>query len=276
MALPAFLFRCFSPGDMIYFMQLLHCFFSLRGTVPGTRRASRDLCGEGDIHEKNLFRTFRHVPVLLLVMIGIAAAGPQKPATLSPSEEDMAKKTGFDRQVFLMVRDLVGEEHIHRLTGYNEEGYQIMADGICASVPEENTERMLSTPPAQTSPPETHGLCGRNERGDQDRQDRRPQKGTDQYEILGLMQTNGNSYDITNDDIIEKLKEWEKCYPFEIIGANYEWVELEFKTLPRDLKAFAGEVGEFCPDAIDGGATGTDEFVRDLKKTKKLLLWWEP
>ncbi|MEK6699997.1 MAG: DUF4253 domain-containing protein [Nitrospirota bacterium] len=226
--------------------------------------------------KKNLFRTFRHVPVLLLVMIGIAAAGPQKPATLSPSEEDMAKKTGFDRQVFLMVRDLVGEEHIHRLTGYNEEGYQIMADGICASVPEENTERMLSLLRRKLRPLKHMAFVVETNEGIKTDKIGVLKKGTDQYEILGLMQTNGNSYDITNDDIIEKLKEWEKCYPFEIIGANYEWVELEFKTLPRDLKAFAGEVGEFCPDAIDGGATGTDEFVRDLKKTKKLLLWWEP
>lgn len=224
---------------------------------------------------KNISRAFRHVPVLLLVMIGIAAAGPKKPVTLTPSEEDMAKKAGFDRQVLLLVRELVGEEHIHRLTGYNEEGYQIMSKGISVSVPEDKTDHMLSLLRHKLRPLKHMAFVVETNEGI--KTDKIGiLKGTDRYDILRLMQTNGNSYDITNDDIIEKLKEWEKCYPLEITGANYEWVEIEFRTLPRDLKAFAGEVGEFCPDAIDDGATGTEEFVRDLKKTKELFLWWEP
>ena len=77
-------------------------------------------------------------------MIGIAAAGPKKPVTLTPSEEDVAKKAGFDRQVLLLVKEEIGEDHIHRLTGYNEEGYQIMSKGISVSVPEDRTDHMLS------------------------------------------------------------------------------------------------------------------------------------
>jgi hypothetical protein len=224
---------------------------------------------------KNLSRAFRHVPVLLLVMIGIASAGPKKPVTLTPPEEDMAKKAGFERQVLLLVKEEIGEDHIHRLTGYNEEGYQIVSTGVSISVPEDKTDLMLSLLKKKIRPLKHMAFVVETNEGI--KTDKIGiLKGTDQYEILRLMQTNGTGYGITNDDIIEKLKAWDKCYPFEIIGANYEWVEIEFKTLPRDLKAFADEVGEFCPDAIDGGATGTDEFAKDLKKTKKLLLWWEP
>ncbi len=224
---------------------------------------------------RNLSRTFRHVPVLLLVMIGIAAAGTKKPVTLTPSEDDMAKKAGFDRHVLLLVKEEIGEDHIHRLTGYNEEGYQIMSKGISVSVPEDRTDHMLSLLTQKIRPLKHMAFVVETNEGI--KTDKIGiLKGTDQYEILRLMQTNGNSYDITNDDIIEKLREWEKCYPFDIIGANYEWVEIEFKTLPRDLNAFADEVGEFCPDALEEGATGTEELVKDLKKTKKLLLWWEP
>ena len=208
-------------------------------------------------------------------MIGIAAAGPKKTAMLTPSEEDMAKKAGFDRQVLLLVKEEIGDDRIHRLTGYNEEGYQIMSKGISVSVPEDRTDHMLSLLKQKIRPLKHMAFVVETNEGI--KIDKIGiLKGTDRYDILRLMQTSGNSYDITNDDIIEKLKEWEKCYPFEITGANYEWVEIEFKTLPRNLKAFADEVGGFCPDAIDDGATGAEEFVKDLKKTRKLLLWWEP
>ncbi len=224
---------------------------------------------------KNIFRRFHQVPVLLLVMIGIAAAGPKKQVTLTPYEEDLARKTGFDRQVLLLVKEEIGEDHIHRLTGYNEEGYQIMSKGISVSVPEDKTDQMLSLLKQKIRPLKHMAFVVETNEGI--KIDKIGiLRGTDRYDILRLMQTNGNSYDITNDDIIEKLKEWEKCYPFEIAGANYEWVEIEFKTLPRDLKAFADEVDAFCPDALEEGATGTEKFVKDLKKTKKLLLWWEP
>ncbi|MDQ0230126.1 hypothetical protein [Metabacillus malikii] len=42
-------------------------------------------------------------------------------------------------------------------------------------------------------------------------------KGTDQFEILKLLQTNGDNHDISNSDVIARLKQWHNHYPFSII-----------------------------------------------------------
>jgi hypothetical protein len=100
-------------------------------------------------------------------------------------------------------------------------------------------------------------------------------KGTDQYDILRVMYTNGDDYDISNQDVIERLKEWEKTSPFDIIGADNDWVEIEFKTLPKDLKSFAEEVYDFCPDAVDQGPGSPAELANEIQQTKRLFLWWD-
>ncbi len=100
-------------------------------------------------------------------------------------------------------------------------------------------------------------------------------KGTDQYEILRIMHTDGDEYDITNQDVIDRLKEWEKISSFDIIGADNDWVELEFKTLPRDLKAFVEEVYDFAPDAVDEGPGTVNGLMKEIQQTKRLFLLWE-
>jgi hypothetical protein len=165
-------------------------------------------------------------------------------------------------------------DRIGRLTGFDSEGYQIMASGIVVSAPENKAGHILSSLrrrllPLQYTPfvvemnaglkIEKIGIL----------------KGTDQYEIVRIMHTNGDDYDISNQDVLERLKEWEIHSPFNIIGADNDWVELEFRSLPRDLKAFAEEVYDFCPDAVDQGPGSVEGLIKDIKKTKRLLLWWD-
>jgi hypothetical protein len=41
---------------------------------------------------------------------------------------------------------------------------------------------------------------------------------SDQFDIIKIQQTNGDNYDISNEMVISKLKEWHLKYPFTIIG----------------------------------------------------------
>jgi hypothetical protein len=211
----------------------------------------------------------------LLVVTGAAllmAAG-STPVTLSPYAEALTKIIKFDRQVLLMVKEESGES-IHRLIGYDEKGYQIIADGICVPVPEDKTESILNSLRKKLAPlkymafvVEINGGIKTDKIG--------VIKGTDQYDILRVMYTNGDDYDISNQDVIERLRDWEKTSPFEIIGADNDWVEIEFKTLPKDLKSFAEEVYDFSPDSVDQGPGSTTELANEIQQTKRLFLLWD-
>jgi len=211
--------------------------------------------------------------LLVLASAALLMAAGNTHVTLSPYAETVAKILKFDRQVLILVKEETGES-IHRLIGYDEKGYQIIADGICVPVPEDKTEFILNSLREKLAPlkymafvVEINGGIKTDKIG--------VIKGTDQYDILRIMYTNGDDYDISNQDVIERLKEWEKASPFDIIGADNDWVEIEFKTLPKDLKSFAEEVYDFSPDSVDQGPGSTTELADEIRQTKRLFLWWD-
>src|SRR3990170_3672820 len=146
--------------------------------------------------------------IFFLLAVAVPASGEKKEAGLSPHEEEIARRIGFDKEVLTLLKEET-REPIHRLTGYDEDGYQIMAD------------------------------------------------------------------DVSNEDVIAKLREWGKGSPFEIIGAENDWIEIEFKKLPKNLKSFVEDLEDFCPDAVEDGAGAEEELVKELQKNRRLYLWWD-
>jgi hypothetical protein len=210
------------------------------------------------------------VMVLAISVLLIAASTP---VTLSEYSETVAKIIGFDRKVLIIMKEESGGS-IQRMVGYDENDFQIVVDGVSVPVPEEKTDEILHALRKKLAPLKYMAfVVEMNESINMDKIG--VLKGTDQYQILRLMHTAGDQYDISSEDVIGRLKDWEKTSPLDIIGAGNDWVEIEFRTLPRDLKAFVEEVYDFCPDAVDEGPGTTADLARDIQQTKKLFLLWE-
>nr|WP_251009471.1 DUF4253 domain-containing protein [Bacillus sp. ISL-39] len=101
--------------------------------------------------------------------------------------------------------------------------------------------------------------------------------GSDQFEILQLQQTNGDNYNISNERVISKLREWHSSHPITVIGADYDWVEANFDVLPegKELKTLAREIAEFCPDIVEQGTGSVNGLIEAITETKKMDLWWD-
>ncbi len=210
---------------------------------------------------------------LLAVLAFLSYGAGETTVTLSPYAEELAKAIKFDRQVLLMAKEESGSS-IYRLVGYDEKDYQIVADGVSVAVPEDRTDMVLNALRTKLAPLKYMAFVVEMNAGI--KTDKIGiLKGNDQYEILRIMHTDGDDYDISNDDVIERLKEWEKSSPFDIIGADNDWVEIEFKSLPKDLKAFVEEVYDFCPDAVDQGPGSVSALMSEIQQTKRLFLLWE-
>lgn len=225
---------------------------------------------------KHLFPAPLPAACLVLALL-CASAGDATGASrfaLSPHEEEVARRIGFDRSVVALVKQVSGEDHVQRMTGYNAEGYQIMVDGIIVAVPHDKAEDVLFELRARLKPLRYMAFLVEINEGI--RTDTLGVlKGADQYEILRVMQTSGGHDDAACDDVIARLKEWEKRVRFDIIGAENGWVELQFRRLPPDLRVFAEEVKAFAPASVDDGARGVEDLAEEIKTTKRLLLWWE-
>ncbi len=208
--------------------------------------------------------------VLALLLTG---AGGKQPVVLSPHAEEVARQIGFDRQVLIIVKEET-LERIQRLTGYDENDDPVMVNGISADVPEDLSAHILMKVRARLKTLRYMAFVVSMNDGFK-RETIGVIKGADQYEILRIMRTNGGQYDILNEDVVGRLKDWEKSFSFEIVGADNDWVEIEFKTLPKDLAAFAEEVYDFCPDAVDQGPGSVSGLVKDIQTTRRLFLWWD-
>jgi hypothetical protein len=97
----------------------------------------------------------------------------------------------------------------------------------------------------------------------------------DQFELVKFVQTNGINYDITNEDVINKLMKWHEKSPFIIVVADEDRIEADFIKLPTDLNAFTQDIYEFCPDVIDQGAGSEEELIKYFKSEKSFWLWWD-
>lgn len=208
--------------------------------------------------------------VLCGTLLLLTAASSQ--SGLSLAEQQLASQTGFEADVLLLIRE-EAKAQLHRLSGYDAEEYQIIANGIVVSVPWSRSDQVLWSLRKMLRP--RNYMAFRVEINTTLKLDRIAIiKGADQYDILRIMHTNGDDDDVSHEDVLAKLKQWEKRIRFEVVGAENDWVEIEFRTMPQDLSEFVNDVYEFSPDTVDEGTGSLDDLMKDISATKRLVLWW--
>ncbi|SHM21731.1 DUF4253 domain-containing protein [Chitinophaga sp. CF418] len=101
-------------------------------------------------------------------------------------------------------------------------------------------------------------------------------KSKNQFDIVKFRATTGANYNISNDSIMLKLHEWYEQQPFEITGADADWVEVHLLKLtsPAAL-SFANEVSAFCPDLTEQGTETVENLAAEMLQTRRLFLWWD-
>jgi hypothetical protein len=97
----------------------------------------------------------------------------------------------------------------------------------------------------------------------------------DQFELVKFAQTSGPNYDITNEDVIAKLRQWHAVSPFVIVAADEAGIEADFVELPKDLASFAKDMYAFCPDVVEQGAGSEENLIKYFRTQKSFWLWWD-
>lgn len=111
-------------------------------------------------------------------------------------------------------------------------------------------------------------------------------KARDQLEIFTLLPTpfkhiiSNPHYHVKNEEIVLKLKDWDKRFGIKILGVGYNWIELKFMRLPEDMDNLVEEIRELSPDAFGWWEEETAEeeeqkVVERLKKEGTIYCWWE-
>lgn len=99
--------------------------------------------------------------------------------------------------------------------------------------------------------------------------------GDDQFAIIETAATDAVNYDMSTNDLIDKLEVWDSKYGIDIWQAETDTIQLKLLKLPKDLKSFAQEVYTFCPDIVDQGTGTVSALEKEIRRTKELFLWWD-
>ncbi|PSL41042.1 uncharacterized protein DUF4253 [Planomicrobium soli] len=190
--------------------------------------------------------------------------------------DGLIKELGFEDKVVRIIKQ-VAPAGLQPLNISNLENDLVETVGISFSISEEKSEEVVLKLQSQFH--QTGYLVFINERNFNFNSECRIGiiKGSDQFDILKVVQTNGENYDISNQEVISRLMQWNNRYPFTIVGADYDWVEAIFieEIQNNEIESFAHEMYEFCPDIVDQGTESIDGLIEELKNTNKLFLWWD-
>jgi hypothetical protein len=99
--------------------------------------------------------------------------------------------------------------------------------------------------------------------------------GASQLDILRLARSDGVNHGLSTDAIVKRLGDWDATYGIDIFHAETDTIELELKTLPADMTAFAQELYAFCPDIVDQGVGSVAKLAESVKATREIYLWWD-
>lgn len=100
-------------------------------------------------------------------------------------------------------------------------------------------------------------------------------KGDSQFDILRLARSDACNYGMDAEDIIRKLRAWDESCGIDIFHAETDTIELSLLTPPADVRAFAEDVYEFCPDIVDQGVGSVEALEKAVGDYRRVYFWWD-
>jgi hypothetical protein len=99
--------------------------------------------------------------------------------------------------------------------------------------------------------------------------------GSAPMDILRIARTDAVNYGLMTEALILALSEWDRAWGVDILHAETDTIELALTRMPKDLPAFARDVYELCPDAVDQGAGTIEALEREIASRRRVYLWWD-
>ena len=103
-------------------------------------------------------------------------------------------------------------------------------------------------------------------------------KSTNQFDILQAKYTNAVNYGYDVEDVIDWFENLHKTYPFEILGAGFDWTFIKFSNqIPEEnRKSMANKIYKFCPDIVLQGVGKKSELLKLFENDPTYFyFWWD-
>ncbi|NNJ25930.1 DUF4253 domain-containing protein [Alienimonas chondri] len=73
----------------------------------------------------------------------------------------------------------------------------------------------------------------------------------DKFQPLRDAGTAGPNYGVTNEQVVDRLAEWDRKFGLDLSDIDRNRVVVQFRSTPADVAPLADELYRLCPDLID-------------------------
>lgn len=218
-------------------------------------------------------RTLRHTVLGLAVLLAGLPACSQEPRALTTAERQLLREIGLDEPVVVASITSVGGP-VHRMLALSDGGELVPASGVSVEVAADRVSWELARLREELTPLGVGVYYAEQHFGFE------PDRlavvvGTDPYEFLRLVRVDGINHGLEHEAVVAKLREWDRQYGLDYIGAGLDWVSARFRTPPSQMAAFAEEVYAFCPDVVDQGTETVAALAAEMRRSESLYCWWD-
>lgn len=173
--------------------------------------------------------------------------------SLAPAEHQLLQQLGFDADVGSLLRGKIPSKIEQWRIWTDELAFQ---PGLSVAIADgDEAERIMLAIQAQLRHAGYKAFWSHrhSENGLKETDELIILKGIDPDAIVRLCQTGGENHGVSHRDILERLQKWRAICDFDVVGADRDWVALQFTRLPEHMGDFAVEIFEFCPDSVTQG-----------------------
>lgn len=233
-----------------------------------------------------LMRYFTAILILSqLFTLGCSAPSAQGSYALTPQEKHWCDSLKIDPSVIAGVREYTDEpiEPFHyslgkliKSDGTEQELDPIYAQGFVFDAPYRRSDDIVLNLRQQLASKGYSIFVLDRSFGIEDKPDNiGVLKTADKYDVLRQIKTDGINWDIDNDSLITIIKNFDRKYALDLVGASGDWCEFVINKEPGDWFTFAAEVNKVCPDVVDQGTGTVEALAEEMKRTRRLYLWWD-
>ena len=99
--------------------------------------------------------------------------------------------------------------------------------------------------------------------------------GASQLDIPRLVRSDAANYDMGTEDLVRKLREYDRDYGIGIFHAETDTIGFTLLNAPDDMPAFAADLYAFCPDVVDQGLGSVEALEESVEAYGQVYLWWD-
>lgn len=96
-----------------------------------------------------------------------------------------------------------------------------------------------------------------------------------ELEIVRFMKPSPYIDSVYRQGVFNQIAQWNDDYGVLVIGANRNWVEIQFQDIPTDPMKVIMEAYEICPAVIGPKSQGVGALKQQIMNGEDIYLWWE-